>query len=117
LEEFGDDLALTTIYQPDCSNADRPQSFHRFVNQTLLRQGSLTHAHHPDGGSGGERYLGQLKQQSAWGQALVRIMPEQGISRHEACTWMRHQLIVRTFIDRRMQLFARLTDNQIVQYY
>jgi hypothetical protein len=44
-------------------------------------------------------------------------MPEQGISRHEACTWMRHQLIVRTFIDRRMQLFARLTDNQIVQYY
>jgi hypothetical protein len=30
---------------------------------------------------------------------------------------MRHQLIVRTFIDRRMQLFARLTDNQIVQYY
>jgi hypothetical protein len=30
---------------------------------------------------------------------------------------MRHQLIVRTFIDRRMQLFARLTDNQIVRYY
>jgi hypothetical protein len=30
---------------------------------------------------------------------------------------MRHQLIVRTFIDRRRQLFARLTDNQIVQYY
>jgi hypothetical protein len=30
---------------------------------------------------------------------------------------MRHQLIVRTFIDRRMQLFARRTDNQVVQYY
>jgi hypothetical protein len=49
LEELGDDLALTIIYQPDCSNADSPQSFHHFVNQTLLRQGSLTHAHHPDG--------------------------------------------------------------------
>jgi hypothetical protein len=31
LEEFGDDLALTTIYQPDCSNADRPQLFDCFV--------------------------------------------------------------------------------------
>jgi hypothetical protein len=24
LEDFGDDLALTAIYQADCSNADRP---------------------------------------------------------------------------------------------
>jgi hypothetical protein len=30
---------------------------------------------------------------------------------------MRHQLIVRTCIDRRVQLFVRLTDNQVVQYY
>jgi len=30
---------------------------------------------------------------------------------------MRHQLIVRTFIDRWVQLFVRITDNLIVQYY
>jgi hypothetical protein len=47
----------------------------------------------------------------------LRIMHERGISRGEACTWMRHQLIVCTFIDRRVQLFVRLTDAQIVQYY
>jgi hypothetical protein len=27
------------------------------------------------------------------------------------------QLMVRTCIDRRVQLFMRLTDNQVVQYY
>jgi hypothetical protein len=32
LQDFEDRLALTTIYQLDWSDADRPQSVHRFVD-------------------------------------------------------------------------------------
>jgi hypothetical protein len=59
----------------------------------------------------------EVERQSEQGQALIRIMHERGIPRHEACTWMRRRLIVRTFIDWRGQLFIHLADNQIVQDY
>ena len=32
-------------------------------------------------------------------------------------TWIRHQLIVRAFIERRVWLFVRIPESQIVQYY
>ena len=41
-------------------------------------------------------------------------MPERGLLRGEVCTWLRRQLIVRAFIDRRVQLFVRITASQIV---
>jgi hypothetical protein len=32
-------------------------------------------------------------------------------------TWLRKQLTVRTFIDRRVRLFVRVSEDQIRQYY
>jgi hypothetical protein len=43
-------------------------------------------------------------------------MQERGLSQYDVRTWIRHQLIVRDFIDRRVRLFIRIPENQIVQY-
>jgi hypothetical protein len=44
-------------------------------------------------------------------------MQERGLSQHDVRTWVCHQLIVRDFSDRRVRLFIRIPENQIVQYY
>ena len=61
--------------------------------------------------------LRELGQQPDRGQELGRVMQERGLSQHDVRTWIRHQLIVRDFIDRRVRLFIRIPKNQIVQYY
>lgn len=44
-------------------------------------------------------------------------MREWGLSPRDVRAWLRHQLIVQVFIDRRVRLFVRVPDSQIVHYY
>jgi hypothetical protein len=44
-------------------------------------------------------------------------MQERGITTCQVRSWLRHQLIVRAFIDRRVRLFVRVSDAQVAGYY
>ena len=63
------------------------------------------------------QHLQALDQPPPRGKALVRVMQERGLSRHDVRAWLRDYLIVRAFIDRRVRLLVRIPNNQIVQYY
>jgi hypothetical protein len=117
VQDFEDYLTLRAIYQPDSDDPDRQQAFQRLVDQVLLRQEALrTRIVQVDDGEVNQhlQVLEQLPQQK---QALVRVMQERGLSRDDVRAWIRNQLIVRAFIDRRVRLFVRIPDSQIVQYY
>jgi hypothetical protein len=117
LQGFEDHLALRKIYQPDATDVDRRQAFHHFVDQTLLRQeASRTRIVQVDEAALAQ-YLRELDQHTERGQELARVMRERRLSRHDVRLWLHHQLLVRTFIDRRVRLFIRVPDTQIVQYY
>lgn len=117
LQDFEDHLALRTIYQADAVDVDRQQAFQCFVDQALLRQEALRTRIVQVGEDEVSQQVRELGQQPDRGQALVRVMQERGLSQHDVRTWIRHQLIVRDFIDRRVRLFVRIPESQIMQYY
>ncbi len=117
LQGFEDHLALREIFQPGAIAVDRQQAFHHFVDQALLRQeASRTRIVQVDEAEVGQ-YLRELDEHTERGQELARVMRERQLSWHDVRVWLRHQLLVRAFIDRRVRLFIRVPDNQIVQYY
>ena len=117
LQDFENYLALTKIYQLGAADVDRPQAFRHFVDQTLLRQeASRTRIIQVDEAEVSQLF-GELNQQTERGQGLASVMQERRLSWYHVRAWLRHQLIVRAFIDRRVRLFVRVHDNQIVQYY
>jgi peptidyl-prolyl cis-trans isomerase SurA len=117
LQDFENHLALRTIYQPSATEVDRHQAFQRFLDHALLRQEALrTRIVQVDAAEVSQQ-LRELEQQPEQGTALVRLMRERGLSRQDVGTWLRNQLLVRAFIDRRVRLFARVPDAQIAQYY
>jgi peptidyl-prolyl cis-trans isomerase SurA len=117
LQDFEDHLALSRIYQPEVADVDRQQAFQRFVDQTLVRQEALRTRIVQVDEVEVSRYLRELNQQLEGGQELVRVMQERGLSQRDVRAWLRDQLIVRAFIDRRVRLFVRVPDSQIVHYY
>ena len=117
LQDFEDDLALRKIFQPDAAQVDRRQALQRFVDQALLRQEAVrTHIVQVDEAEV-SRQLRDLEQQPEQSAELRRVMQQRGLSRNDMRAWLRHQLIARAFIDRRVRLFVRVLESQIVQYY
>jgi peptidyl-prolyl cis-trans isomerase SurA len=117
LQGFEDHLALREMYQPGSDDLDRQQAFQRFVDQVLLRQEALrTRIVQVDDAEVSEQ-IHALDQARERGKALARVMQERGLSQRDVRAWIRDQLLVRAFIDRRVRLFVRIPDNQIVQYY
>jgi SurA N-terminal domain len=116
-QDFEDHLALGEIYQPHAAEVDRQEAFQRFVDQALLRQEASRTRIVQVGEAEINQYLRELEQQTERGKGLVRVMQERGLSRHDVRAWLRHQLIVRAFIDRRVRLFIHVPESQIVQYY
>jgi peptidyl-prolyl cis-trans isomerase SurA len=117
LQAFEDHLALRKIYQPDAADGDRHQAFHHFVDQALLRQEATRTRIVQVDEAEVRQYLHELDYQTERGQELDRVMQERRLSRHDVRVWLRHQLMVRAFIDRRVRLFIRVPDSQIAQYY
>jgi len=58
-----------------------------------------------------------LEQQPARREELAKLIQERGLSLNQVRTWLRQQLMVQAFIDRRIRLFVRVSDGQINQYY
>jgi hypothetical protein len=117
LQDFEDHLALRAVYQPDTDDPDRQQAFQRFVDQVLLRQEALrTRIVQVDDAEVGQ-HVQALDQPPQRGKELIRVMQERGLSRYDVRAWIRDQLIVRAFVDRRVRLFIRIPDSQVVQYY
>jgi peptidyl-prolyl cis-trans isomerase SurA len=117
LQDFEDHLALRTIYQPSAAEVDRHAAFQRFVDQVLLRQEAVRTRIVQVGEAEVNHRLGELAQQAEQHAELLRVMHERGLSWRDVRTWLRHQLIVGAFIDRRVRLFVRVAESQIVRYY
>jgi hypothetical protein len=116
-QDFEDYLALKEVHQPHAAEVDRQEAFQHFVDHALLRQeASRTRIVQVDEAEVNQ-YLRELDQQPGRGKGLVEVMQERRLSRHDVRTWLRHQLIVRAFIDRRVRLFIHIPESQIVQYY
>jgi SurA N-terminal domain len=117
LQDFEDHLALRKAYQSGSAEVDRPQAFQRFVDQALLRQEALrTRIVQVDEAEVSQQFR-DLEQPSGRGEELARVMQERGLSRNNVRAWLRDQLLVRAFIDRRIRLFVRIPDHQIERYY
>jgi peptidyl-prolyl cis-trans isomerase SurA len=116
LQDFGDHLALRVVSQADAEDPDRQQALQRFVDQVLLRQEALRTRIVQVDDAEVSQHVQELDKPPR-GQELIRVMQERRLSQYEVRAWIRDQLIVHAFIDRRIRLFVRIPDNQVVQYY
>jgi uncharacterized membrane protein YqiK len=48
---------------------------------------------------------------------LARVIQDRGLTMRRLRSWVRQQLILEAFIERRIRLFVRISDTQIAQYY
>jgi len=117
LQDFEDHLALRAIYQPEPDGLDRQQAFQRFIDQVLLRQEAVRTRIVQVDDAEVNQHVQALDQPPQRGQELVRVMQKRGLSQYDVRAWIRHQLLVRAFVERRVRLFIRIPDSQIVQYY
>lgn len=123
LSDFEDHLVLSQLFQPDTLAAaqlapqDREQAFQRFIDQALLREEALRTKIGEMEESKVAQRLHTLERQFGGNEAFMQVLGERGLSPTHARTWLRHQLIVRAFIDRRVRLFVRVSEGEITQYY
>ncbi len=117
LLDFEDHLALSKVFQTGSVEAARERAFERFIDQTLLRQEALRTKIVEVGESEVAQQLRALEERPGGGEALARVMQERGITLSHVRIWLRNQLLVRGFIDRRMRLFVRVSDVEVTQYY
>lgn len=117
LQDFEDHLALLKVFQPRPVELDREQAFQRFIDQTLMRQEALRTKIVMVEELEVTQQLRALEQQPGGGEALARVMQERGISLSHVRIWLRNQVIVRGFIDRRIRLFVRVSDSEVTHYY
>ena len=95
-------LALRAIYQPGTDDLDREQAFQRFGDQVVLRQEALQTRIVQVDDAEVSAEVRALDRAGERGKALARVMRERGLSPHDVRAWIRDQLIVRAFIDRRV---------------
>jgi peptidyl-prolyl cis-trans isomerase SurA len=117
LQDFEDHLALRRIFQPGAVEGDRGGAFQRFVDQTLIRQEALRTRIVEVDDAEVTQQLHALEQQPARREELAKLIQERGLSLNQVRTWLRQQLMVQAFIDRRIRLFVHVSDGQINQYY
>jgi hypothetical protein len=99
-------LALRAIDQPGTDDLDREQALQRFVDQVVLRQEALQTRIVQVDDTEVSAEVCALDRAGDRGKALARVMRERGLSPHDVRddvrAWIRDQLIVRAFIDRRV---------------
>jgi hypothetical protein len=124
LLDFEDHLALWQVFRPKSGGApqasplgDRDQALQQFIDHTLLRQEALRTKIVGVEDAEVTRQLSVVDQRPGGREALAQVMRERGISLSHVRAWLRHQLILGAFIDRRVRLFVRVTDSDIAQYY
>lgn len=117
LQDFEDHLALRRLFQPTAPEVDRQQALQRFVDHTLLRQEAVRTRIVEVTEAEIAQYIRAVEAQADGSARLAMLMQDRGITRRQVQTWVRHQLMVGTFIDRRIRLFVRVSEEQIAQYY
>ena len=117
LLDFEDHLALVQVFQAGAADVTREQAFERFIDQTLLRQEALRTKIVEIEETDVAQQIHALEQRPGGRDALARVEQERGISLSHVRIWLRHQLIVRGFIDRRVRLFVRVSDREVTHYY
>jgi peptidyl-prolyl cis-trans isomerase SurA len=117
LQDFEDHLALRRVFQPGTEGNERQVAFERLVEQTLLRQEALrTRVIQVDDAEVTQQ-IEAVNQQPDQALMLEQVMRERGLSLRDVRGWIRKQLAVYAFIDRRVRLFVRVSEEQIGQYY
>lgn len=124
LLDFEDHLALSQMFRHDPVGAmgefprrDREPALQRFIDHTLMRQEALRTKIVEVAEGEVTQQLQAVEQRPDGREELGQLMRERGLSQSQVRTWLRHQLIVRAFIDRRVRLFVRVSDSDITQYY
>jgi len=123
LSDFEDHLVLSQLFQASTpagvqsSPPDREQAFQRFIDQALLRQEALRTKIVEVEESQVAQQWHTLETQLGGHEAFMQVLRERGLSPIHVRTWLRDQLIVRAFIDRRVRLFVRVSESEITQYY
>ena len=117
LLDFDDHLALLKVFQSSADDVSRERAFERFIDQTLLRQEALRTKTVQAGEAEVAEQLHTLDQRPDGAEALARVIHARGISLSHVRSWLRNQLIVSEFINRRIRLFVRFSDSEVTQYY
>jgi peptidyl-prolyl cis-trans isomerase SurA len=117
LQDFEDHLALRRVFQPGTEENDRQVAFERLVEQTLLRQEALRTRIIQVDDVAVTQQIEAVNQQPDQALMLEQMMRERGLSLRDVRAWIRKQLAAHAFIDRRVRLFARVSEEQISQYY
>jgi hypothetical protein len=117
LQDFEDHLALRRVFQPGTEENDRQVAFERLVEQTLLRQEALRTRIIQVDDAAVTQQIEAVNQQPDQALMLEQMMRERGLSLRDVRAWIRKQLAAHAFIDRRVRLFARVSEEQISQYY
>jgi len=117
LTDFETHLALAEVFRPALAEVDREQAFPRFIEQTLIRQEALRTKIVEVGDVAIAQQLSALEQRPGGQEQLARVQQARGLSLARVRTWLREQLIVHAFIERRVRLFVRVSDSEVTQYY
>jgi hypothetical protein len=96
---------------------DREQALQRLIDHVLLRQEATRTKIARVEESEVLQQLHSLEQQPGRAGSLAQVMRERSLSQSRMQAWLRNQLIVHAFIDRRIRLFVRVSEHDILQYY
>jgi peptidyl-prolyl cis-trans isomerase SurA len=117
LQDFEDHLALRRVFQPREGALDRMVAFERFVDEALLQQEALRTRSVQVDDAEVTQQLQTVQQQPERALELEQVTRQRGLSLRDVHTWLRRQLTTHAFIDRRIRLFVRVSEDQIRQYY
>jgi hypothetical protein len=123
LLDFEDHLALSSVFRTSPVGGvretplDREQALQRLIDHVLLRQEATRTKIARVEESEVLQQLHSLEQQPGRAGSLAQVMRERSLSQSRMQAWLRNQLIVHAFIDRRIRLFVRVSEHDILQYY
>lgn len=123
LADFDDHLALTRVFRSSVpgpmreSPVDREQAFQRLIAHILLRQEAMRTKIPMVEDAEVDQHLRSLEQHPGRAESLAQVMRERSLSSRRVRAWLRYQLTVLAFSDRRLRVFVRVAEHDIVQYY
>lgn len=117
LQDFEDHIALHEVFQPHVADINRQEAFQRFIDQTLIRQEALRTRVVAIDQEEITQHLHAMMEQPGRQARLAQVVQTRSLTMRQVRSWVRQQLIVETFIERRIRLFVRVSDTQIGEYY
>ena len=123
LLDFDDHLALASVFRASPWGGaqetpfDREQALQRLIDHVLLRQEAIRTKIAQVEESEVLQQLHSLEQQPGRAGSLAQVIRARRLSHGRVQAWLRNQLIVHAFIDRRIRLFVRVSEQDILQYY